>query len=251
MAEMSLREWYVESFGNSNIIWGRVSGHPKLEDGAFIHTSPIQQTVVDEEHKLLQFVTASGSNYAVAFDDIDYTLKSIEKTRACLQNLNVSSHFVDEAIILSKRKERTFKKVLAGELLNGDLYLEVGECSLVKVYFKYHDEVLRLHGRCHSGMFTDSYLYTKGGVVDFRHYQFGWRSVNTYHISDTIQRLVINNISGVVMYIDGKEYPVGKTITCVTKDNHEEGLISPDVVNGKSMFYDTDFDFGKGVFGEE
>lgn len=67
--------------------------------------------------------------------------------------------------------------------------------------------------------------------------------------SDTIHRLVVNNISGGVMMIDGEEYPVGKTITCVIKDNHEEGLISSDVVNGKSMF--ADFDFGEGVFEED
>lgn len=241
MAEISLREWYLESFGNSNILWGIVSGHPKLEDGMFVHTSLIQQTVMDADNKCLQFVTASGSNYAVAFDDIDYNPESVEKTKACLQKLNISASFIEESVVLSKRKERAFKKSLASELLNGDLYLELSECSIVRAYFKYNDEVLRLYGRCHSGMFTDSYLYTKGGIVDFRHFQFGWRSVNTYHISDTIQRLVVNNISGVVMNIDNREYPVGKNITCVTKDNHEEGLMSPDVVNGKSLFYDPAF----------
>lgn len=242
MADIILKEWYLEQRGNANCLRGSVNGHPKLEDGAFIHTSPIKQAVIEADHKCLKVVTASGSNYTVAFEDIDFRPEFIEMTENCLQNLNVSTNFIEEAVILSRQKEETFQKLLDRELSNGDLYLEVGESSLIKVYFKYQDEILRLHGRCHIGMFADSYLYMKTGVVDFRHYEFGWRSFKTYHMSDTIQRLVINNMSGDVMLIDEKEYPVGKTITCVTKKNHEEGLFSPDMVNGKSLLSDFDLE---------
>lgn len=240
MADIILKAWYLEQRGYATLLRGIVSGHPKLEDGAFIHTSPVKQAVIEADHKCLKAVTASGSNYTVAFEDIDFRPDFIERTEECLQTLNISTTFIDEAVILSRQKEEAFQELLDRELSNGDLYLEVGESSLVKVYFKYHDEILRLHGRCHVGMFADSYLYTETGVVDFRHYEFGWRSFTTYHMSDTIQRLVINNVSGDVMRIDEKEYPVGKTITCVTRKNHEEGLLSPDMVNGKSLFSDHD-----------
>lgn len=246
MEQMSLTEWYLEKWDNFSIIWGRVNNHPKLENGALIHTSPIKEAVLNEKEKCLNFLTNSGSNYTVSFDEIDEKPESVEKTKISLQNLNLSISFLEEAVWLSQQKEKAFQKELSEELLNGDLYLEVGESCIIKAYFKYNDELFRLNGRCHSGMFKDSYLYTKGGIVDFRHYEFGWRSFNTYHISDTVERLAVNNISGVVMLIDGKEYPVGKTISYITQDNHEEGLISPDAVNGKSMF--ADFDFGKGVF---
>lgn len=242
-----LRNWSIRCFGDYFSLSGFCDNHPSLGRGALVYTSEIEQLSLKEEDKSLEFVTASGSIYESSLDEIDYRKEVLEKTRAYLCEMNISASLVDEAVVLAKRKERAFKKSLAGELLNGDLYLEVGECFIVRAYFKYNGEVLRLYGRCHSGIFKDSYLYTKGGIVDFRHYQFGWRSVNTYHISDTIQRLAVNNISGDVVYIDGKEYPVGQTITCVTKENHQEGLISPDVVNGKSLFAD----FGKDIFEEE
>lgn len=165
MTEMSLKEWYLENHGNFNILWGRVISHTRFEDGDFIHTSSIKTLVLNEKDKSLNFFTVSGSNYRVAFEDIDYRADFIEKTRDSFCNLKFSTSFIDEAIILSKRKERVFKKVLVDELLNGDLYLELGEYAIIRAYFKYNDKVLRLYERCHVGTLVDSYLYTISGVV--------------------------------------------------------------------------------------
>lgn len=104
-------------------------------------------------------------------------------------------------------------------LVNGDLYLEVTEDFVRKVYFKYLDGAIRLQPMCHGGMFVDSYIYRQSGIVDFRHYQFGYRSFETYYMSDSIKRLVVNNVSGVVMRIDNEEYKTGITIRVVDRDN--------------------------------
>lgn len=87
-------------------------------------------------------------------------------------------------------------------------------------------------------MFKDSYLYQLSGVVDFRHYEFIYGSVSTYHMSDSIKRLVVNNIGSRPVTIDNVVYKHGVTVTCVTEENHPEGLISPDVFNGKGLFSD-------------
>lgn len=72
---------------------------------------------------------------------------------------------------------------------------------------------------CHGGMFVDSYIYRQSGIVDFRHYQFGYRFFETYYMSDSIKRVVVNNVSGVVMRIDNEEYKTGITIRAVDRDN--------------------------------
>ena len=87
-------------------------------------------------------------------------------------------------------------------------------------------------------MFKDSYLYQLSGIVDFRHYEFIGGSVNTYHMSDSIKRLVINNIGSRPVTVDNVVYKHGVNVTRVTEENHPEGLISPDVFNGKSLLSD-------------
>ena len=66
----------------------------------------------------------------------------------------------------------------------------------------------------------------------------GSGQVNTYHMSDSIKRLVVNNIGSKPVTIDKKVYESGTTITCVTEENHPEGLVSPDAFNGKSWMTD-------------
>lgn len=36
--------------------------------------------------------------------------------------------------------------------------------------------------------------------------------------------------------VDHKVYKIGQTVTCVTEENHPEGLFSPDAFNGKGLF---------------
>ena len=143
--------------------------------------------------------------------------------------------YIDEAIKSAHEKEDALVDRLGDELSNGDLYLEMGAGGIINVHFKYMDVVHRISCFAHVGTFTDSYLYCLDGVVDFRHYEFIGGSVKTYHMSDSIRRLAVNNIGSKPVFIDHKEYGPGTTVTCVTEGNHQEGLFSPDVFNGKSI----------------
>lgn len=132
-------------------------------------------------------------------------------------------------------KKTTFYKL---KKIYGDLFIELGAGGILNVYFKYSDKVHRISSQIHMGMFQDSYLYRLSGVVDFRHYAFVGGSVNTYHMSDSIKRLVVNNIGSRPVTIDNVVYKHGINVTLVTEENHPEGLISPDAFNGKSLLSD-------------
>ena len=233
---MRLKNWYLTSFSNVCIMHGVVDNHPNLGAGVFINTSPCKQACLDEKNKTLTILTASGSTYIMSYDDISTLSEELENTRASLPKLNISSVFVDKAVVLAKKKEEIVKESLVNQLINGDLYLEVNSNGFEGVYFKYNDKVFRLRCSVHSGMFSNSHLYKLSGVVDFRHYEFRCRYVTTYHFSDTIKRMVVNNISSVEITIDNKSYPVGISTTDITEDSYSEGLISPDCVDGKSCF---------------
>lgn len=234
-----LAKWHVEEIMESFVLGGFIaSDSERFLAGTFVITSMIDTVEVDEANKAFIFHTMSGSEYLCLFEDIRITQRFAEFSKDNLERLKVVSHFVDEAIKLAHEKESSFVTKLESELLSGDLYLELGAGGIISVHFKYLDGVHRVSSRIHSGMFVDSYLYCISGVVDFRHYAFCGGTVSTYHMSDSIKRLVVSNIGSRPVTIDKKVYESGTTITCVTEENHPEGLVSPDAFNGKSWMTD-------------
>lgn len=234
-----LAKWHVEEM-LENFVLG---GFPVKDDDRFlacssILTSMIDNVEVDEPNKAFIFHTMSGSEYLCPFEDIRWTSRFAEFSKDNLERLNISRAFVDEAIKLAHEKESSFVAWLEKEIFNGDLFIEIGAGGILNVHFKYEDKVHRLSNQIHMGMFKDSYLYQLSGIVDFRHYEFIGGSVNTYHMSDSIKRLVVNNIGSRPVTIDNVVYKHGVTVTLVTEENHPEGLISPDAFNGKSLLSD-------------
>lgn len=202
---MELKNWYLRQYGEAVVAVGNVYNNDRFPDGMNITTSRIVPLNVNLQDKCLEIITYSGSHY--------------------------------KAVFLAKKKKQEFAKALDKELLNGDFYIELSEAAINKACFKYDDKVYKIRCCCHVGMFTDSYLYRISGVVDFHHYEFAFNGFSTYHISDTIKRLVVKNTHILPMQIDNVIYPAGQTtITCVTEENRQEGLLSPDCVNGKSLF---------------
>lgn len=234
-----LTKWSIEEIMESFVLNGFIiSDDERFLAGTFVITSMIDTVEVDELNKAFVFHTMSGSEYLCSFEDIRITQRFAEFSKDNLERLKVVSHFVDEAIKLAHEKESFLVTKLESELSNGDLYLELGAGGIISVHFKYLDGVHRVSSRIHSGMFVDSYLYCISGVVDFRHYAFCGGTVSTYHMSDSIKRLVVSNIGSRPVTIDKKVYESGTTITCVTEENHPEGLVSPDAFNGKSWMTD-------------
>lgn len=234
-----LAKWHVEEILENFVLGGfTVKDDDRFLACSSILTSMIDTVEVDEANKAFIFHTMSGSDYRCLFEDIRISARFAEFSKDNLERMNVSRAVVDEAIKLAHEKESSIVTKLESELLSGDLYLELGAGGIISVHFKYLDGVHRVSSRIHSGMFVDSYLYCISGVVDFRHYAFCGGTVSTYHMSDSIKRLVVSNIGSRPVTIDKKVYESGTTITCVTEENRQEGLFSPDAFNGKSWMTD-------------
>lgn len=234
-----LAKWHVEEILENFVLGGfTVKDDDRFLACSSILTSMIDTVEVDEANKAFIFHTMSGSDYLCLFEDIRISARFAEFSKDNLERMNVSRAVVDEAIKLAHEKESSIVTKLESELLSGDLYLELGAGGIISVHFKYLDGVHRVSSRIHSGMFVDSYLYCISGVVDFRHYAFCGGTVSTYHMSDSIKRLVVSNIGSRPVTIDKKVYESGTTITCVTEENRQEGLFSPDAFNGKSWMTD-------------
>ena len=232
MANVYMKEWSLETWEDEVICRGYVYNSPKFKDGTRIHTSTIYKTELNEQEQVIIFYTYSGSRYVAPFDCLNYESKKLEKTREGLELLKIPSMFLEKAAVLAKQKAEEQLAALNEELENGDLYLEIGTSDIKNVFFKDHGTVYKVEREIHYGMMQDSYLYIIRGVVDFRHFEFRGRSLTTYHISDSIKRMVVHNTSNASISIDDREYPVGKTIQEIDHEDYLDGLISPDQVNG-------------------
>lgn len=236
---MELRNWYLSIYNNDLVLArGDVYDSPRFPEGYFIRTSRIEDYEMTDTALIV--TTHSGSHYEMNFSELNHTQDS--STREALKVLKISDDFLNKVYMKVKPKDNTFFKDLNKELINGDLFLELRDNCFGRVCFKYNNKLYNLHCYCHVGTFADSYLYRISGVVDFRHYEFGFNSVTTYRISDTVKRLVVKNTHTFPIQIDGVDYPAGQTtVSCVTEQNHQEGLFSPDCANGKSILSNFDF----------
>lgn len=234
---VKLKNWYLTEYSPIFFLaWGNCFGHPSLQDGLLIHTSPIEQIEADIPNERLIVHTRSGNEYELKFECICISSEELKKTKAILKEFNVCTDFLSNAkVLVANRKKRELS--IADSLIeNGDLLLEVADNNVYMGYFKNKDKVYCIEPYCHSGMFQDSIIINKTGVVDYRYFPY-YYSMQTYHISDNIKRLVIKNIGSKVVTLDNREYqPDTVTTVCVNEDYYQEGLISPDVVNGKNVF---------------
>lgn len=123
------------------------------------------------------------------------------------------------------------------------VYLEVtnvGYGSPLAYHLGEHKGIVR--PRFHCGTFQDSVLYMKYASednpcsLDFRYFPMGWGDImETYSWSDNIARTVIKNNTDSLLQFNKVDIPIGETMI-FTPDGHNQGLISPDCHNGKSIF---------------
>lgn len=235
---VKLEKWYLDFYGMDVMAWGYCFGHPRLADGTFIHTSIIMEAGFDEKSGVFCMRTMSGNQYELELGCIDIQPEMIGKTGECLEKLNIPTGCLDGAEVLVKEKEGKELAEADGLTEDGDLFLQVAGNNVVKAFFKHGGRLYPLRVQCHVGMFQDSVLLIEHGIVDYRYFPepFGMR---TYHMSDTIKRLAVGNIGSCKACLDGKVYFPGtvEKVT-VTGDYCQEGLFSPDMVNGKGLMRD-------------
>lgn len=99
----------------------------------------------------------------------------------------------------------------------------------------YYDENVKYHG----GMFQDSVLIRKVGVYEWCYFPRR-HSIEVYHWSDGLDKVILRNLSDKsIEVINGNHKGICKKgedyVLINDADGLNEGLLSPDCVNGKSL----------------
>lgn len=233
---IQLFEWYIEKKYSNYMACGYVAGHPKLPDGTNIHTSLLVQVEKDERQNL-SLITRSGNQYHLAGEDICH--KKISMTEKSLKVFGVHD-FCKGALRLSAKKQDEKRREAEKRLSENGLFLEMLGCSCLAAYFKDACGVHPLNVNVHVGTFQDSVLCRKAGVADFRYFPQGdiTPMIETYHASNNIKGLLVKNLGRVDIRLNSMVCKA-KTVTRVDKKYFTvEGLLSPDVYDGKSMLLD-------------
>lgn len=241
---IKLREWYFQSgiineTGEKGFrAWGFVSGHPKLQDGSHIHTSVIDNMELDAENNRLLMYTHSKNTYELRLADMKF--EDFENTKDCLQFFNVPAPALSECENLHKKDEEELIAKMDGILQNNELYLQLNGVFTQSAFYKNKSgKVRRINAGVHVGMHQDSYLITdfQKREVDFRYWN-GYMNIQPYHWSDGLEALLIEVTSSKDIEFKGSERTIvckaGEVTRIESKEYCGEGLLSPDVVNGKS-----------------
>lgn len=232
-----LYEWSIKKYSEGEYLaWGSCLGHERLSDGTYIHTSTIRKMELEGEG--LNLFTKSGTHYICKTEDI--LPVELEVTKKSLMEMGMDSSFLDDAVELVERRRKKKEDEVSGLLAENELYLEFVGTMVRCAFFRKGGVLIPLECRCHVGMFQDSYLICKYGVVDVRYFDYPFR-IEFYHISDGVGSIRIRHVGdepfsvgGVVGELDIK--PNDDSIRAIPASEFvSEGLFSPDCVNGKSL----------------
>lgn len=220
------------------IAQGKAFGNPRFPEGHGIHTSPILSCSFTPYAMTVS--TFSGSLYELRYAQINAEAPLDENL---LRRLGAGGKTIRALRSRVQKQKMIRRREIDGRLGRSELYLELKGCeSVAAAVFKDENGTLHtIEPWCHSGMFQDSWLICKAGVVDFRLFphMLSWEP---YHVSDNIERVHIRNLSDLALSLQTRHYsatlPAGETVT-VEKEflRGTEGLISPDCYNGKSMLF--------------
>ncbi len=216
--------------------YGNVFGNPRFSDGTRIHTSSIMEVKVDEKNSQLVVRTKSNNFYHMKFQDIN--IFSEKETKDELKKWGIDGRIIDRCLQMQIKEELLYKEQLKSKIKPRELYVVTSGVYPVKAYFLKEDgELVDVQISHHVGMFQDSILFCKHGVVDFRIFP-NW-NMEIYHWSDGLDSVLFENVGN-----DFKIQATNKRIPCKkheiavvrAEDYTGDGLISPDCVNGKSAF---------------
>lgn len=164
-----LYQWHVAAItGGRVILYGVVTGHRKLPDGMFIHTSPIRQVSRDPEREDGYIFESKNTKFHVSMAEYDYS------QRAATDNDPIPGYeqWLTELEACSGRYAG--KKTTPCEAECGSILLRLGNNH--EYYFDAMDvapetgEHLRGEMHPHVGMVQDSVLCWAGGEAWCSHY---------------------------------------------------------------------------------
>lgn len=233
---IDLLKWYVTEKAGDCHAWGYVSGHPEIAEGKWIHTSQIVKAEENTEKQCLMAETASGNIYCFAKKEIHF--ENMETTRRFLIKFGLPE-FCRDAVEAGFEAEQERQSICRHRLAENELFLEMLGCSCLAAYFKDAGGVHPLDVDVHVGTFQDSVLCRKAGIADFRFFPQGdiFPIMETYHASNNIQGVLVKNLGRVDISLDSIACKA-KAMTRVDKKHFTaEGLLSPDVYDGKCMLF--------------
>lgn len=241
---ISLVDWYLVKYDREDkppyyLMWGFVFGHQRLADGMHIRTSGVEDIYLNDVGDRLLMHTQSGNDYELLLADI--SLEDIENTQVNLKDFNVPAFAVEKCQELKKLTEDEIIAKVDKITQPNELYLLQYGVLTRSAYFKCdNNEIIKIPIMLHSGMVQDSYLVTDWGmgVVDFRYFDKP-RGIEPYHWNDGLQVIKIDNVgrSNLSFYADTEIICKVNEITVIESSQYGgEGLLSPDVVNGKLSF---------------
>lgn len=230
-----LANWYFIK-GNHFHLGGIVSGHPKLADGMDITTSYVR-TVVRQGDSLIAR-TKSGTVYNLELAEICMDKEVVYDTVAALKGFGFDENIIIEAQVLKERRSIEYLQNADKVLDNGELLLCMAGTNAIRAYFKFCNKVEQCQIRRHVGMYQDSILIGLMGKVDFRYFPKP-NSCEVYHWSDGLKSVKIANTGAEQTIFDGRGSVLvikkGEMKALERKIFANEGLFSPDCVNGKSI----------------
>lgn len=244
--QIRLLKWALEPYGKDGQVRaaGNCFGHQKFCDGTFVHTSIVMESWIGDGGDVLCLRTESGSQYGLLLEDMDVNRAVVRQTKECAGGLHLPDGFLDRAKAMVEGKEARTLAYADAQTEDGDLFLQVSGGGVLRAYFKKDGKACPLAVDCHVGMFQDSVLVRKYGLADYRYFPYPCR-LETYHASSGIKRLVIENVGKETVEVDCKRYLPGVVErTAMTRESYQEGLLSPDCVDGKCMLSDL-FNNGK------
>lgn len=240
---IKLTDWYItkhiaeEDKSIFYLAWGYVSGHPRLDDGEHIHTSGIDSVNYDSKNNKLVMITYSGNKYELPLVDIN--INRYEEIEGYLKRFNIFIPSFEECKNLVTESDNELAFQLDKVLQDGELYLRMSGSKVIKAYWRNKD-IRPIKVSTHTGMFQDSYLVTdwERHEVDFRYFD-GFLIVEPYHYSDGLKAILIDNIGSTSIKFKDDNFSkicgVGEVTRIECKHFNSEGLVSPDVVNGKNV----------------
>lgn len=230
--------------GNHFHLKGIVIDHSKLADGMDITTSYVE-TVVRQGDSLIA-KTKSGTVYTLELAEIGMDNEVVYDTIAVLKGFGFDENIIIEAQVLKERRSIEYLQNADKVLDNGELLLCMAGTNAIRAYFKFCNKVEACQIRRHVGMYQDSILIELMGKVDFRYFP-KTNSCEVYHWSDGLKTVKIANTSAEQTIFDGRGSVLvikkGEMKALEKKIFANEGLFSPDCVNGKSILgKGTDYD---------
>ena len=180
---------------------GIVSNHPRLSEGADIHTSRVRH--VERAGDGLRMETLSGSVYHLQMGEWNPRVHGAETLDP--ERLGLPADFWAQCARAKDAASWAEKAELRSNLSPGTLFMRIVSTSILSALWMGDDGKIRNASvGLHSGMFQDSYLIRgdcreaeAAGDVDVRFFTIScfpeWARLEPYHISEGVKSLLVRN----------------------------------------------------------